>query len=66
MKQTGYSDMLKKNLQECLYVNHCGISWPLVSYSINSFSYNSRQQKRTLMIWNQQMKEISSWNTSLI
>jgi hypothetical protein len=67
MKQTGQRDMLKKTLQECLYINHCGISCPLVSYSINLFSYdNFRKQKRTLITLNQQMKEISNQNTPLI
>ena len=26
-------------LQESLYINHCGMSWPLVCYSITFFSY---------------------------
>lgn len=39
MKQADIRDMFKKGLQECLYINHFGISWPLVSYSINVFSY---------------------------
>jgi hypothetical protein len=31
----------------CLYINHCGISWPLVSYCINFFSCeDSSKHKR--------------------
>lgn len=30
---------VQKNLQECLCMNHCSISWSLVSYTIYFFSY---------------------------
>jgi hypothetical protein len=48
------------------YMNHCGISCTLVSYSIN-FNYEDSHkiQKRTLMTLIQQMKLISKWNTPL-
>ena len=36
INETGRSQRhVQKGLQECLYINCCGISWPLVSYSIN-------------------------------
>jgi len=35
---TFQSAYVQKGLQECLYINHCGISWPVVSYSITFFS----------------------------
>jgi len=34
-------------LQECRYNNHCGISWPLVTYSVNFSIYvDSRKHRR--------------------
>jgi len=35
MKHANLADMFKKGFQECLYINHSGIPWPLVSCSIN-------------------------------
>jgi len=46
MKQADIGDMFKKGLQECLYVNHFGISRPLVSYSINIISYEGPVKHR--------------------
>jgi hypothetical protein len=51
-----------KMASKSVYFNHCGIS-----YSMNFFSCEDyRKQKRTQMTLNQQMKEISKWNTPLI
>ena len=44
MKQADTRNMFEKWLQECLYVNHFGISWPLVPYSINVFSYENTEE----------------------
>jgi hypothetical protein len=30
---------VQKGFQECLCINHCGISWPLTSYSVRFFCY---------------------------
>ena len=40
-------------LQECLYINCCGISWPLVSYFTICFSYYDflKTKMRALMTW---------------
>lgn len=69
-------------LQEGLYINHCGISWPIFSCSLNFFSYEDswpgpsasllsteetqEKHKTTLMPLNQQLKGICIWNTPLI
>jgi hypothetical protein len=51
MEQADLVDMFKKGLQECLYTNHCGISWPVVSYSINFFSYKDSRKHRQGPSW---------------
>ena len=38
MLQAGFMNIYKKILQEWLYINHCGISWHLVSYTIKFYS----------------------------
>lgn len=53
-----------KGLQECLYISYRNISWYLIFYSISC--YDSRKHKRTHMILNQQMKDISKLNTLLM
>jgi hypothetical protein len=46
MKQADFRDM-EKDLQECLYSGHCGISWPSAFYTSNLFSYeDSRKHRR--------------------
>jgi len=55
-------------LYESLYINRCVISRPLVCYSINFFSYEDSQKtkQRAPMTLNQQLKDISTWNTPSI
>ena len=38
-KQLAVWNFSIKGLQECCYIDHCGISWPLFSSSIKFFSY---------------------------
>jgi len=55
-----------KDFWDCLVMKRCVIFWLHLSYSISFFSYeDSRKQKRTLLILNQQLKKISKWNTPL-
>lgn len=65
MKRADLGKKFNKTSKKVLYINCC-ISWPLVSYSINFFSYEDSRTQGTLMMLNQQMKEISKRNTSLI
>jgi len=37
---------IQKGLQEYLYINHCGIPWPIASYSINFFSQEDSKKHR--------------------
>jgi len=50
LKQPDLWDMLIKP-QVCLYINSCGISWPLVSHSINFFSYEDSRKHRSGPWW---------------
>jgi len=45
VKQTDLRNMFKKGLKVCRYINHCAISWPFASYSINFFSYKDSKDK---------------------
>jgi len=46
MKQADLKDTFKK-ASECPHIQHCNISWQLVSYSINVYSYkNFKKQKK--------------------
>jgi len=60
MKQEDLRVMFTNAFNECVYITHCVISWPLVSYSFSLFSYeDSRKQKQNLMTLKQRMKKIS-------
>jgi len=63
-----YQGHVQKGLHKWLYINHCDISWPLVSYSIIIFSCENPRKHRIRPWWtlNQQMKVISKWNIPLI
>jgi len=51
-------NMLKKGLQEYLYIKFCAMSQPLTAYSISfSGNGNSRNLKKTLMTLHHQMTE---------
>ena len=68
ISETGISQgHVQKALQECVYTDHCGIPGPLSpTPSTSSATKSQKRQKGIMMTINQQMKEISKWNTPLI
>jgi len=67
ISETGISqEHVQKALQECMYINCCGIPGPLSPTPSTSSAAKSQKRKKSILITlNQQMKEISTWNTSL-
>jgi len=51
IKQAHFRDMFHKGFQDFLCISHCGISWPLVSYSINFSSYKDSRKHRGGCWW---------------
>ena len=66
ISETGrYRGHAQKGLQECLNISGC-ISWPsLLLHQLLQLWMHHKTQNRTLMMLNQQMKEISKWNIPL-
>jgi hypothetical protein len=47
INETGRSQgHVQEGLQECPYIRHCGIFSPLLSYSVNFFSYEESMKHR--------------------